>query len=98
MKLTFARGASLDDPKKLFNSSLEGNARRAIDLREGDKIDEAAFKHSFAPRLRPTLRRALSERRRRNRPGSCRDGRLAASAGLFRDQVTRITPALAPLP
>ena len=44
VKLTFARGASLDDPKKLFNSSLEGNVRRAIDLREGEKINEAAFK------------------------------------------------------
>ena len=44
VKFTFARGASLDDPKKLFNSSLEGNVRRAIDLREGEKIDEAAFK------------------------------------------------------
>ena len=44
VKLTFARGASIDDPKKLFNSSLEGNARRAIDVREGEKIDEAAFK------------------------------------------------------
>jgi hypothetical protein len=44
VKLTFARGASLNDPKKLFNSSLEGNVRRAIDLREGDKINEAAFK------------------------------------------------------
>ncbi|HEX4386462.1 MAG TPA: DUF1801 domain-containing protein [Myxococcales bacterium] len=44
VKLTFARGASLDDPKKLFNSSLEGNTRRAIDLREGEKINEAAFK------------------------------------------------------
>ena len=43
VKLTFARGASIEDPKKLFNSSLEGNARRAIDLREGDKFDEAAF-------------------------------------------------------
>ena len=43
VKLTFPRGASIDDPKKLFNSSLEGNARRAIDLREGEKIDEAAF-------------------------------------------------------
>ena len=43
VKLTFARGASIPDPKKLFNSSLEGNVRRAIDLREGDKIDEAAF-------------------------------------------------------
>ena len=44
VKLTFARGASLPDPKKLFTSSLEGNVRRAIDLREGEKINEAAFK------------------------------------------------------
>jgi len=44
VKLTFARGASIEDAKKLFNSSLEGNARRAIDLREGEKINEAAFK------------------------------------------------------
>jgi len=44
VKLTFARGASLEDPKKLFNSSLEGNVRRAIDIREGEKINEAAFK------------------------------------------------------
>ena len=44
VKLTFARGASIKDPKKLFNSSLEGNTRRAIDLREGEKINEAAVK------------------------------------------------------
>jgi len=44
VKLTFFRGASIKDPKKLFNSSLEGNARRAIDIREGQKIDEPAFK------------------------------------------------------
>ena len=44
VKLTFARGAALKDPKKLFNSSLEGNTRRAIDLREGEKINEAALK------------------------------------------------------
>jgi hypothetical protein len=43
VKLTFFRGASLPDPKKLFNSSLEGNTRRAIDIREGEKLDEAAF-------------------------------------------------------
>ncbi|MFO1130712.1 MAG: DUF1801 domain-containing protein [Hyphomicrobiales bacterium] len=43
VKLTFARGASLSDPHKLFNASLEGNTRRAIDLREGDRLDEAAF-------------------------------------------------------
>jgi len=44
VKLTFFRGASLEDPKKLFNSSLEGNTRRAIDIREGEKIDATAFK------------------------------------------------------
>ena len=44
VKLTFAKGASLADPKKLFNPSLEGNPRRAIDLHEGDEIDENAFK------------------------------------------------------
>ena len=44
VKLTFAKGASLKDPSKLFNSSLEGNVRRAIDLHEGDEIDEDAFK------------------------------------------------------
>jgi hypothetical protein len=44
VKLTFAKGASLEDPKSLFNSSLEGNVRRAIDIREGEEIDEKAFK------------------------------------------------------
>ena len=44
VKFTFARGASLDDPKKLFNASLEGGTRRAIDLREGEKINATAFK------------------------------------------------------
>ena len=44
VKLTFLKGAQLKDPKKLFNSSLEGNARRAIDFHEGDTVDEAAFK------------------------------------------------------
>src|SRR5262245_42517303 len=44
VKLTFAKGASLDDPKGLFNSSLEGNVRRAIDFREGDKVNAAALK------------------------------------------------------
>ena len=43
VKFTFARGASVKDPKKLFNSSLEGNMRRAIDLRQGETIDEPAF-------------------------------------------------------
>jgi hypothetical protein len=44
VKLTFAKGASLKDPAKLFNSSLDGNVRRAIDIREGVKVDEGAFK------------------------------------------------------
>ena len=44
VKLTFARGAAIDDPSGLFNASLDGNTRRAIDFREGDKIDEGAFK------------------------------------------------------
>jgi hypothetical protein len=47
VKLTFAKGASLDDPKGLFNSSLEGNVRRAIDFHEGDAIDEAGLKTLF---------------------------------------------------
>jgi hypothetical protein len=44
VKLTFAKGASLADPAKLFNSSLDGNVRRAIDIREGEQLDETAFK------------------------------------------------------
>ena len=44
VKLTFAKGALLKDPARLFNSSLEGNTRRAIDIREGEEVDEAAFK------------------------------------------------------
>jgi hypothetical protein len=47
VKMTFAKGASLDDPSGLFNSSLEGNTRRAIDIREGDKINEKALKALF---------------------------------------------------
>ena len=55
VKLTFARGASVPDPKKLFNSSLEGNVRRAIDFREGEKIDEAAFKQLIRAAVRANL-------------------------------------------
>jgi hypothetical protein len=47
VKLTFAKGASLSDPKQLFNSSLEGNVRRAIDIREQDKLDGPAFRALF---------------------------------------------------
>jgi hypothetical protein len=44
VKLTFAKGASLKDPARLFNASLDGNTRRAIDIREGEEVDESAFK------------------------------------------------------
>ena len=44
VKLTFAKGASLEDPARLFNSSLDGNTRRAIDIHEGEEVDESAFK------------------------------------------------------
>lgn len=44
VKLTFAKGAAIDDPKELFNASLTGNTRRAIDIREGEKLNAAAFK------------------------------------------------------
>jgi hypothetical protein len=47
VKMTFAKGASLEDPSDLFNSSLEGNTRRAIDIHEGDKLDEEALKTLF---------------------------------------------------
>ena len=47
VKLTFAKGASLKDPKKLFNSSLDGNVRRALDIPEGEEVDAAAFKALF---------------------------------------------------
>jgi hypothetical protein len=69
VKLTFAKGAALKDPARLFNSSLEGNVRRAIDFHEGDKIDEAALrdliraaialnvKDKSRPKSRPSRRR-----------------------------------------
>ena len=50
VKLTFFKGASLNDPAGLFNSSLEGNARRAIDINEGDEVERARSRRSSAPR------------------------------------------------
>jgi hypothetical protein len=61
VKLTFAKGASLKDPSGLFNSSLEGNTRRAIDLHEGDEIDEDAFKTLI--RAAAVLNRSSSKKR-----------------------------------
>jgi hypothetical protein len=63
VKLTFAKGASLDDPSKLFNASLEGNARRAIDIHEGDMIDERAFKTLI--RAAAALNAAFAAKRKR---------------------------------
>ncbi len=70
VKLTFAKGAALQDPSGLFNSSLEGNVRRAIDIHEDDKVDEAALKDliraavalNLARKAKPKARRAKSKR------------------------------------
>uniref|UniRef100_Q022T2 YdhG-like domain-containing protein n=1 Tax=Solibacter usitatus (strain Ellin6076) TaxID=234267 RepID=Q022T2_SOLUE len=70
VKLTFAKGAALKDPSGLFNSSLEGNVRRAIDIREGEKIDAAALKDliraavalNLTAKSKPKTRRAGSKR------------------------------------
>jgi len=70
VKMTFARGAALKDPSRLFNSSLDGNVRRAIDLHEGDRVDEAALKDlvraavalNLEGKSKPKLRRASRKR------------------------------------
>jgi hypothetical protein len=70
VKMTFAKGAALEDPSGLFNSSLDGNARRAIDIHEGDKVDEAALKDliraavalNLKGKSKPKPRRASSKR------------------------------------
>jgi hypothetical protein len=70
VKLTFAKGAALQDPSGLFNSSLEGNVRRAIDIHEGEKVDEAALKDliraavalNLHGKSKPKPRRASSKR------------------------------------
>jgi hypothetical protein len=65
VKMTFARGASLDDPTDLFNSSLEGNTRRAIDWHQGDKIDEKALKALIREAVAlNTSKRAASSRKK----------------------------------
>ena len=62
VKLTFFKGAELKDPRRLFNSSLEGNARRAIDVREGEKVDATSFKAL----IRQAVRLNISAARRRS--------------------------------
>jgi hypothetical protein len=72
VKMTFAKGASLEDPSSLFNSSLEGNTRRAIDFHEGDKIDERALKAliraavALNTSLRASARPARSQKKPKN--------------------------------
>ncbi len=65
VKLTFAKGASLEDPSGLFNSSLEGNVRRAIDIREGEKLDEAALKELIRAAVTLNLEGASKPKPRR---------------------------------
>jgi hypothetical protein len=74
VKMTFARGAALQDPSRLFNSSLEGNTRRAIDIHEGDKIDEKALKALIraAVALNISARAPARPVRSQNRPKSAR--------------------------
>ena len=70
VKMTFAKGAALQDPSGLFNSSLDGNTRRAIDIREGDKVNEAALKDliraaialNLKAKSKPKLKRTSSKR------------------------------------
>jgi len=61
VKLTFGKGASLPDPAHLFNSSLEGNVRRAIDIHEGEEVDGSAFKGARSPGGRAQQRRQRSK-------------------------------------
>ncbi len=70
VKMTFAKGASLDDPSRLFNSSLDGNVRRAIDIHEGEEIDAAA--------LKALIRAAVALNTSRVRPAAARQTRAAA--------------------
>ncbi len=71
VKLTFAKGAALKDPARLFNSSLEGNVRRAIDIHEGDKINEPAFKNLIRAAVELNLQgqnKAKSKQKSKPRP------------------------------
>ncbi|MDE1986208.1 MAG: DUF1801 domain-containing protein [Alphaproteobacteria bacterium] len=72
VKMTFAKGAALKDPAKLFNSSLDGNVRRAIDFHEGDKIDEKALKALV--RAAVALNTSVASRRRGTKSTSARPG------------------------
>ena len=68
VKMTFAKGAALKDPSRLFNSSLEGNVRRAIDIHEGDKVDEAALKDLIRAAVALNLKGKNKPKSRRKSP------------------------------
>ncbi len=68
VKLTFAKGAALEDPAGLFNSSLEGNVRRAIDIHEGEKVDEAALKDLIRAAVALNLNARSKPKRAGNKP------------------------------
>ena len=69
VKLTFSKGAFLKDPAHLFNSSLDGNVRRAIDIHEGEEVDESASRRSFAKRSPSTVLASRTLRRKRSPKG-----------------------------
>ncbi|MFN7925750.1 MAG: DUF1801 domain-containing protein [Bryobacteraceae bacterium] len=74
VKMTFAKGASLPDPARLFNSSLEGNVRRAIDIREGEKVNEAALRDL----IRAAVALNLAGKSKAKRPGGKRAPRSSS--------------------
>ena len=80
VKMTFAKGAALKDPSGLFNSSLEGNVRRAIDIHEGDKIDEAALKDLIRAAVALNLR-GKNKPAPKPRRASSKAGRLPRGSG-----------------
>jgi hypothetical protein len=85
VKMTFAKGAALEDPSGLFNSSLEGNVRRAIDIHEGDKIDEAALKDLIRAAVALNLQGKSKPRYRtvrgKPKPGRASSKRASLSRG-----------------
>ena len=97
VKLTFAKGAALEDPAGLFNSSLEGNVRRAIDIREGDRIDEKAFKALIRAAVALNTSKQVKARpvgARKNREGS--RGAVKSASGEIPTLASRGHPGLVP--
>jgi hypothetical protein len=84
VKMTFAKGAALDDPTDLFNSSLEGNTRRAIDFHHGDKIDEKALKALIREAVELNISTRAAKKKRRPRPCPACQARRASNSGKSR--------------